>query len=672
MNTIAHNIAAKLFVAMVAVAMLFTLAAPSAKAAPTAAELQQMINDLLAQVSSLQGQLGQGGSSAAGVCPFTWTRTLTSGATGADVKALQQFLNADADTRVAASGVGSAGSETEYFGPATGAAVSKFQVKYRSDVLSPAGLVNPTGTFGPATMAKANALCVSAPATGDDDSDDTSSDDDSDDTSSSDLSGEADLDNFDIEDGDDTDIEEGQEDAPVADFKVEFVDGDAMITRLDVELDTDATDDIWEILDTVTLWVDGDEIASVDASDEDNYQSDDMTLRLSGLELVAEEDDEITITLGVSVQGNLDDTDQTVTVDVTGMRFVDGDDVTTTETEATLDTAGATANTFDINIAGGDDELLVKTSSEDPESTTFELEDDSKSDWTTIFTYTLDTDDSTNDITVNDIRVDVAATEDGTTATSTSLLIDDAQLVIGGDIYDDVTIAHGTTGSTTFDLDGDLVIEAGDEVTVEYQVKFKALAATLEGATVQASTDATAGYDAEGADDLAGAQFSGSATGDEHTLRTEGAILELTDTTETLKANTDATTTDDEGVYVLEFDVTAFNGDLYIDDTTDQGTVENDYGVNYIITSGGSTIASTTAAGVATLDSDATLTGGRYKVAEGSTETFTLTVEYDPAATGSFKVQLYSVNFKVDTNAAADTQQLALPAEDFDTASLTI
>ncbi len=660
MNTVAHNIASKLFVAFVAVAMLFTLVTP-AKAA-TAEEMQQMINDLLAQVAALQTNVG--GSSSA-MCPFTWTRGLNVGATGADVMKLQQFLNSDADTRVSASGVGSVGMETEYYGPATSAAVSKFQVKYRSDILSPAGLVNPTGYFGPSTMAKANALCVTAPADDSDDSDD-SSDDDSDD-SSDELSGEASLESFDIEDGDDTDVEEGQEDAPVLDFKVEFSDGDAMITRLDVNLDTDATDDIWEILDTVTLWVDGDEVASVDASDEDNYQSDDETLRISGLDIVAMEDDELTITLGVSVQDNLDDNDQTVTVDVTGLRFVDGDDVTTTE-----DAAGVAAdtNTFEIQAEGIDDELIIKSSSEDPEATTLELEDDSKSDWTTIFAYTLDTDDSTNDITVNDLRVDITATDDGTTATSTAFLVDDAQLVIDGETFDDVTIVNGTTGTYSFDTDGDLVIEAGEEVAVEFQVKFKALATAFEGSTVQASTSAGAGYDAEGADDLEGSQLDGSSQGDEHTLRTEGVVVELTDSNVTSKANTDTTLADDEGVYTLEFDVTAFNGDIYIDDSAASGTTMSTEGANFIVTSGGSAI--TTGTRVATLDSDAELTSGRFKVAEGETESFTLTVEFDPESTGSYKVQLYSVNFKVDTNGAPDTQQLALPAEDFDTASLTI
>jgi peptidoglycan hydrolase-like protein with peptidoglycan-binding domain len=682
MTTVAHNIVAKLSVAFVAVAMLFTLVSP-AKAA-TAEEMQQMINDLLAQVASLQGSVAQGGSSA-GMCPYTWTRGLKTGDTGMDVMKLQQFLNSDADTRVSASGVGSAGMETEYFGPATAAAVSKFQVKYRSDILSPAGLVNPTGFFGPGSMAKANALCVGGSMSGgDDSSDDDMSDDsdDSDDEMSGDLSGEASLDDVQVEDGDDTEIEEGQEDAPVADIDVEFTDGDAMITRMDIALEKTATvsgqdNDPWDVIETVSLWVDGDKVAEMDASDEDEYlDEDDGSLRFAGLDIVAMEDEEVTITVGVTVQGSVDNitsTDSEWYVSAEAIRFVDADDVTTTEEDqADLrgDNTGDRAE-FAIGEEGGEDELIVKSSSEDPDATTLTLEDDQKSDWITIFAYTLDTDDSENDIVVNDIRVNVAGTEDGSTGTSTALLINDAQLVIGGEEYDDVTIVHGVGGTFSFDLDGDLEIAAGESVGVEFQVEFKALPTELEGATVQASTTSDVGYDAEGADDLDSNQLDGAATGDEHTLRTSGAVLELTDSSTSLKENSDSTTADDEGVFTLEFDVTAFEGDLYIDDTAVRGTsFAGDEGANFVITTGG--VATTSGTAVPTLDSDAELDGGRFKVAEGETESFTLTVEYLPAASASYKVQLYSVNFRVDTNGLPDTEQLALPEEDFDSASLTI
>ena len=63
---------------------------------------------------------------------------------------LQKVLNADSDTQIASSGVGSSGKETNFFGPGTLKALKKFQVKY--------GISKPGksdyGVFGPKTKAK--------------------------------------------------------------------------------------------------------------------------------------------------------------------------------------------------------------------------------------------------------------------------------------------------------------------------------------------------------------------------------------------------------------------------------------------------------------------------------------------------------------------------------------
>jgi len=134
--------------------------------AATADELQAQIADLLALVASLQTQLtglGGGGGSTASVCPYTWATNLKVGSKGADVNALQKFLNSSGDTQVAASGAGSSGKETSTFGPATKGAVIKFQNKYAADVLTPVGLTAGTGFVGAGTRAKLNALCSSAP-----------------------------------------------------------------------------------------------------------------------------------------------------------------------------------------------------------------------------------------------------------------------------------------------------------------------------------------------------------------------------------------------------------------------------------------------------------------------------------------------------------------------------
>src|SRR3989344_1719166 len=102
-----------------------------------------------------------------GACPYTWTRSLTVGATGADVQKLQEFLNGTTATRIAASGAGSPGNESTYFGSLTAAGVAKFQDIYASEVLTPLGLSKGTGYFGASTRAKANALCTTGAVTGD-------------------------------------------------------------------------------------------------------------------------------------------------------------------------------------------------------------------------------------------------------------------------------------------------------------------------------------------------------------------------------------------------------------------------------------------------------------------------------------------------------------------------
>lgn len=66
---------------------------------------------------------------AAAVSPV-FNSTLSRGSENSDVKRLQQLLNSDPDTRIASSGIGSPGNETDFFGTATENAVKKFQAKY--------------------------------------------------------------------------------------------------------------------------------------------------------------------------------------------------------------------------------------------------------------------------------------------------------------------------------------------------------------------------------------------------------------------------------------------------------------------------------------------------------------------------------------------------------------
>lgn len=84
-----------------------------------------------------------------------FSRSLTIGAEGEDVKALQKILNAEGFT-VSEVGAGAPGFETTYFGNRTKQALIKYQNFYRADILTPVGLTYGTGYFGPSTIAFIN------------------------------------------------------------------------------------------------------------------------------------------------------------------------------------------------------------------------------------------------------------------------------------------------------------------------------------------------------------------------------------------------------------------------------------------------------------------------------------------------------------------------------------
>jgi len=160
----------KKIVAIVMMVGMVGMIAPST-GAQTVEELQTQIANLLAQITALQTQLtalsgGTTGAAAPAACSgITFSRNLAQTMSGTDVKCLQALLNQSADTQVAASGVGSAGNETLYFGSLTKAAVIKFQEKYASEVLAPIGLTAGTGFVGAKTIAKLNSLLTAAETT---------------------------------------------------------------------------------------------------------------------------------------------------------------------------------------------------------------------------------------------------------------------------------------------------------------------------------------------------------------------------------------------------------------------------------------------------------------------------------------------------------------------------
>lgn len=117
-------------------------------ATTTATVATPMVTSLQAQLSALMAQLQalKGGTTMTASVSFS--RNLQAGSTGADVKALQVYLNTHGYV-VASNGAGSAGNETTRFGAATKAALVKLQ--------KAAGITPASGYFGALTRAYVNA-----------------------------------------------------------------------------------------------------------------------------------------------------------------------------------------------------------------------------------------------------------------------------------------------------------------------------------------------------------------------------------------------------------------------------------------------------------------------------------------------------------------------------------
>ena len=88
-------------------------------------------------------------------CSYVFNTNMKMGSKGVQVMNLQKVLNMYPQTRVAESGAGSPGMETSKFGPATRAAVNKFQMLQLAEL----GVNAPTGNVFAGTRGLLNQLC---------------------------------------------------------------------------------------------------------------------------------------------------------------------------------------------------------------------------------------------------------------------------------------------------------------------------------------------------------------------------------------------------------------------------------------------------------------------------------------------------------------------------------
>jgi len=613
----------------------------------SAEEVQQFISKLLAFIAALEDVQTEESTS---VCPYTWTRDLSIGVEGADVFKLQQFLNENTDTRVAISGPGSMGNETDTYDEATAAAVAKFQVFYRSDILTPQGLVNPTGEFDPSTRSKANQLCLP---------DDMMEED------VDELTGEASLDFFNLAPAYDNggEVELGDNDEVIGELQLEFTDGDAEIARIDLAVGSIGGANPWDVFEELSLWVEGDLIDISDADDVDDYL-DDMTgmLRFSNLDIVALEEETLSIVIAASIKRDIPSTALTDwQLYIESVRFFDADGVATTQTELRNVSFDSDVVTFEI-VESPVPAITIGTSFNDPDASALLVNDDDESDEYTIGVFEIESEADNLEIETLAVRIDTPGgiTED---------IIDDIQLVIEGEefYYDDIISAGTSSAYITFDIDGDVFLDEDEAVEVEVLVTFEGADEYLTPQNVQVSLggEALVYWEAENQyDDLLVEDIEGTYTGEVHTLLVAGLVADANSIeTQVYTAGENGTT----GYFEIEFEVTAIDADFYFTDvaTADAATEGLTFTINDPVFAGEVSATLTSSADEDTL--------GVFTVGEGETETITLTAVLEPTFTGPYRVTLDTLYFSTDTDGTSDIQSLILtPAVDYRTQTLTV
>jgi hypothetical protein len=515
-----------------------------------------------------------------------YTRDLTIGSSGSDVAELQAFLVSKGFL------VMPAGTTPGYFGAMTQAALARYQAAN--------GIAPAAGYFGPMTRAAvAGSSSTGSTSTGSTSTGSTSSLSDD----------EASLENYDLDDEEDEIKEGSSEVVAVASFDVE--DGDVEIQRVDVTFtfegdDADADDEPWDVFDEISLSIDGEEVGSIDASDEDEWLSDDtpFVVRFSGIDAVVMDGETAEIEISVSAQNNIDGAEEgaaewEVSIADDDIRAIDGagidqyigDDDATVAFEIVLESDGD-----DLELADSDDEI---------EEETIVLDEDDNTE-APILAFVLSAEDSDTDVEINEIEIDIVVSS-GTIGD----LVKDFWIEIDGkeidaESYND----NGLTATLSFDVDGDVTIDADEEMEVVLYADFENMDedSDLQGATIVASLD-TDQIDAEGADDIT---VGGSdVNGEEQTLMTSGVVAEFV--SESFTAEDE----DGNGMIKIVFDLTGVGDDFEIDE--DGG--DFDY-----------TLSNATEVDARVAVKSETADSGDFTIKDGETDRVTFSVEFSDDA----------------------------------------
>jgi hypothetical protein len=205
-------------------------------------------------------------------------------------------------------------------------------------------------------------------------------------------------------------------------------------------------------------------------------------------------------------------------------------------------------------------------------------------------------------------------------------------------LYDGLTLLDEETGAnTTTFADLDLAVAKDTTKTLTIKAVVSATTSVEAGSAQVTNITVTDTYDAN----YNQATVSGDADGYIISFYTVAPVISLTTATAQASDN-NATTGAETGNYTIQFTVTAEGGDVYVSTTTSAISVSVE-----------KSDGTTSTADSVLFTSDAAQVSGAYKVAKGTTETFTIQAVDDPGAAGYYR--LVAQYFKWGTSASSPT-----------------
>jgi len=584
-------------------------------------------------------------AAGASAATYNFTRDLTIGSTGADVVALQDVLISNGYL------VMPAGVSKGYFGSLTASAVAKWQAS--------AGIAPAAGYFGPISRAKLSMV----------DSSDDSSDDDSD---TSVEGGDGDFRQFDvIGNPSNEDVEEG-ETIEVLGFEFEAFRSDLKIERVDVLFAETGSDEDkpWKVLEEVLLVdEDGDEVASVDASDADAWEeeeNDEYSIRFDDVDFKAEEGDEVKLFVAVTATDDLDTDEQgswSVELMDDGVRAINGEGIDVYEVSADDDIDGdADEREFSLEAAAEGD-LDISVDDEDNEDDEIEVSEDDDTDEVVLYTAMVDSEEGDN--LIEELSVRLSTTTD-TNSAVLSDMIKTLYVFVDGEEVGSESVDDSAAATTTFD-DLEIEIEDGEEVEITIVADISEQDGNYDnGDGVYVDALELDFVDAQDDDQTV---FDGTDGGDV-SFNVDALSIEAA-----AKENPEAPLASNEaqGRLFVTFKVTAPDEEeIYIPKgATTSTAVASGQGAEFIVVDGnGNTVTATTTASnsILALENNATESGNYWKISKGNTATFSLEVVVDNTGHSEARtlgIQLTGVNYNVGSAATADTQYTAGLDEDF-------